>query len=196
MTATAVPPHAFPRLRLRAAAAAARAAGRSRACGCGAPRRSGVLWLLPVLVVGAVVHAWGMDNFPRWVDDPGTYLSQAWSVQYEHNLSPYSYFYDHAPAGWIQIALWSMLTGGFDRYDSAIGVRQRVHADREGRLDRPAVLARPPAALHPARRGRTGLRVRAQPARAGLHALDVPRQPRHAVDPAGLRAGALPAAHA
>ena len=84
------------------------------------PRRAGVLWLLPVLVVGAVVHAWGMDDFPRWVDDPGTYLSQAWSVQYEHNLSPYSYFYDHAPAGWIQIALWSMLTGGFDRYDSAI----------------------------------------------------------------------------
>ena len=67
-----------------------------------------------------VVHAWGMDNFPRWVDDPGTYLSQAWSVQYEHNLSPYSYFYDHAPGGWIQIALWSMLTRGFDRYDSAM----------------------------------------------------------------------------
>ncbi len=84
------------------------------------PRRSGVLWLLPVVVLGAVVHAWGMDNFPRWVDDPGTYLSQAWSVQYEHNLSPYSYFYDHAPAGWIQIALWSMLTRGFDRYDSAM----------------------------------------------------------------------------
>lgn len=84
------------------------------------PRRPGVLWLLPVLVVGAVVHAWGMGTFPRWVDDPGTYLSQAWSVQYESNLSPYSYFYDHVPGGWIQIALWSMLTGGFDRYDSAI----------------------------------------------------------------------------
>jgi Dolichyl-phosphate-mannose-protein mannosyltransferase len=84
------------------------------------PRRAGILWLLPVVVAGAVVHAWGMTNFPRWVDDPGTYLSQAWSVQYEHNLSPYSYFYDHAPGGWIQIALWSMLTRGFDRYDSAM----------------------------------------------------------------------------
>jgi hypothetical protein len=85
-----------------------------------APRRSGVLWLLPVVVVGALVHARGMDNFPRWVDDPGTYLSQAWSVQYEHTLSPYSYFYDHAPAGWIQIGLWAMFTRGFDRYDSAM----------------------------------------------------------------------------
>ena len=82
------------------------------------PRRAGIAWLLPVVVAGAVVHAWGMGNFPRWVDDPGTYLSQA--VQYEHTLSPYSYFYDHAPAGWIQIALWSMLTRGFDRYDSSI----------------------------------------------------------------------------
>jgi len=61
-----------------------------------------------------------MSTFPRWVDDPGTYLSQAWSLQYEHGLSPYSYTYDHAPAGWILIAVWSMLTNGFNRYGSAI----------------------------------------------------------------------------
>lgn len=82
-------------------------------------RRSLVL-LLPTLVVAGAVHAVGMGSYPNWVDDPGTYLSQAWSLQYEGTLSPYSYFYDHAPAGWIQIAVWSMLTGGFDRYDSAI----------------------------------------------------------------------------
>jgi hypothetical protein len=46
---------------------------------------------------------------------------QAWSLQYRHALSPYSYIYDHAPAGWIQLSLWSMLTSGFNRYDSAIG---------------------------------------------------------------------------
>jgi hypothetical protein len=83
-------------------------------------RWRGVLWLLPVLAVAALVHAWGMANYPRYVDDPGTYLSQAWAVQYEHALSPYTYFYDHAPGGWIQIALWSMATDGFDRHDSAI----------------------------------------------------------------------------
>jgi hypothetical protein len=77
--------------------------------------------LVPVLVLVGAVHAIGMWSFPRWVDDPGTYLSQAWSFQYEHALSPYSYIYDHAPAGWIQLSLWSTLTNGFNRYDSAIG---------------------------------------------------------------------------
>lgn len=77
--------------------------------------------LTPILVVVGIVRGVGMSTFPRYVDDPGTYLSQAWSVQYEGTLSPYSYFYDHAPAGWIQIALWSILTNGFGRHDSAIG---------------------------------------------------------------------------
>jgi hypothetical protein len=77
--------------------------------------------LLPLLGLVGAVHAVGMWSFPRWVDDPGTYLSQAWSLQYQQALSPYSYIYDHAPAGWIQISLWSMLTNGFNRYDSAIG---------------------------------------------------------------------------
>src|SRR5215217_9745667 len=77
--------------------------------------------LVPLLVLVGVIHAVGMWSFPRWVDDPGTYLSQAWSFQSEHALSPYSYIYDHAPAGWIQIALWSMLTNGFNRHHSAIG---------------------------------------------------------------------------
>ena len=77
--------------------------------------------LLPLLALVGAVHAVGSSTFPRWVDDPGTYLSQAWSFQYEHALSPYSYFYDHTPAGWIAMALWSMLTDGFNRHDSAIG---------------------------------------------------------------------------
>ena len=78
--------------------------------------------LAPVLLVVGLVRGVGMSTFPRYVDDPGTYLSQPWSLQYEGALSPYSYFYDHAPAGWIQIGLWSMLTDGFDRHDSAIGL--------------------------------------------------------------------------
>ena len=77
--------------------------------------------LISLLVLVGAVHAVGMWSFPRWVDDPGTYLSQAWSLQYRHALSPYSYIYDHAPAGWIQLSLWSMLTNGFNRHHSAIG---------------------------------------------------------------------------
>ncbi|NYF59489.1 glycosyltransferase family 39 protein [Micromonospora purpureochromogenes] len=76
--------------------------------------------LVPLLALVGMVHAVGMSRFPGYVDDPGTYLSQAWALRYEGELSPYSYFYDHAPAGWIQIAAWAALTNGFDRYDSAI----------------------------------------------------------------------------
>jgi hypothetical protein len=74
----------------------------------------GVLGALGLLT--GWVHATGMSNYPNWVDDPGTYLSQAWAVQYEHGLSPYTYFYDHAPGGWVQIALWSWLPNGFGRH--------------------------------------------------------------------------------
>ena len=62
-----------------------------------------------------------MANAPRYTDDPGTYLAQAWSLQYEQTLAPYAYFYDHPPAGWIQMALWSALTNGFGRHETAIG---------------------------------------------------------------------------
>jgi hypothetical protein len=80
-----------------------------------------LLVVLPILVLAGAVHGIGMATYPRYVDDPGTYLAQAWSVQYEQRLSPYTYFYDHAPAGWMQLAAWSALTGGFDRHDTAIG---------------------------------------------------------------------------
>ncbi|HZA82393.1 MAG TPA: hypothetical protein VFC13_13130 [Actinomycetes bacterium] len=36
--------------------------------------------LVPLLILVGAVHAIGMWAFPRWVDDPGTYLSQAWSL--------------------------------------------------------------------------------------------------------------------
>ena len=74
----------------------------------------------PVVLVTALVHARGMRTYPRWVDDPGTYLSQAWAFAYRGTLSPYSYFYDHTPLGWIAIGLWARLTGGFDRYATSI----------------------------------------------------------------------------
>ncbi|WP_433218972.1 hypothetical protein ACQP00_13930 [Dactylosporangium sp. CS-047395] len=81
--------------------------------------RRSLLVLAPILAAVAAAHLFGASG-ARYVDDPGTYLSQAWALRYEGSLSPYSYFYDHAPAGWMQIALWAALTNGFDRYDSAL----------------------------------------------------------------------------
>ena len=84
--------------------------------------RRGLVMLLPLLaVVGRRAREGDVRTTRDWVDDPGTYLSQAWSLQYERALSPYSYFYDHTPAGWMLLGLWSMLTDGFGRHATAIG---------------------------------------------------------------------------
>lgn len=47
-------------------------------------------------------------------------MSQAWSLVKFGKLAPYTYWYDHAPAGWIFIAGWSILTGGFFTFGSSV----------------------------------------------------------------------------
>ena len=74
------------------------------------------------MVVVVVSHGYNMLHFPYLEDDEGTYFSQAWSVFHVGRLAPYTYFYDHAPLGWVQIGLWQLLT--FDHgfgYEMASG---------------------------------------------------------------------------
>jgi 4-amino-4-deoxy-L-arabinose transferase-like glycosyltransferase len=75
-------------------------------------------WLLiaAILLAAALLHGINMFHFPYYEDDEGTYMSQAWAIVKEGQLAPYTYWYDHAPAGWIQIALWGILTGGFHTF--------------------------------------------------------------------------------
>lgn len=73
-------------------------------------------WLVILLVlIGLVAHSLNMFNFPSidFLDDEGIYTSQTWAVINLHHLAPYTYFYDHAPLGWMFAAGWVMLTGGF-----------------------------------------------------------------------------------
>lgn len=65
-----------------------------------------------LLLAVAVAHGYNMLHYPYLEDDEGTYFSQAWAVFHLGKLAPYTYIYDHAPLGWIQIALWQMLSGG------------------------------------------------------------------------------------
>ncbi len=83
----------------------------------------GEVWLvLGLVLVGLVAHSLNMFNFPSLsrFDDEGIYVSQAWSVLRMGQLSPYSYFYDHAPGGWLLLASWMGLTGGPLTFGSAI----------------------------------------------------------------------------
>lgn len=76
-----------------------------------------------VIVIGLlatlVTHALNMFNFPRYELDEGTYMSNAWAVM-NGLITPYAYGYGHPPVGWIQIAAWVQLTGGFFTFGNAL----------------------------------------------------------------------------
>lgn len=81
--------------------------------------RSIVLLSLALSAV-AVVHADGMMTFPVRFDDEGTYVSQAWSLLTDGTLSPYTYWYDHPPFGWVQLSAWFGATGALLRAENAV----------------------------------------------------------------------------
>ncbi|MGD9525525.1 MAG: ArnT family glycosyltransferase [Pseudonocardia sp.] len=67
-------------------------------------------WIRIGLVVAAVtVQAVNIAGFPALGDDEGTYLAQAWAVQEGLGLAHYTYWYDHPPVGWLQLAALSWI---------------------------------------------------------------------------------------
>jgi Dolichyl-phosphate-mannose-protein mannosyltransferase len=82
-------------------------------------RRETIL-VIVLLGIAAAAQAINMFHFPYFENDEGTYLSQAWAVVYQGRLAYYTYWYDHSPAGWFQIALWIILTGGFRTFGSPL----------------------------------------------------------------------------
>lgn len=66
--------------------------------------------LLPLLIlVTFISHAFHMFSYPLYLGDEGIYMEQAWTVLKNRGLTPYTYFYDHAPGGWLLIAAWLRL---------------------------------------------------------------------------------------
>lgn len=88
--------------------------------------RASVLLLTPLLVLTGVVRFVGLLTAPQRIDDEGTYVAQAWAVQDLGQLAHYTYWYDHPPLGWIQIAGWTWLTGAFDRAPNAVAAGREV----------------------------------------------------------------------
>ncbi|MGB9633691.1 MAG: ArnT family glycosyltransferase, partial [Chloroflexaceae bacterium] len=78
------------------------------------------LTTLALVCVAALVHSYNMFGFPLYLGDEGIYMAQAYAVAKLGSITPYAYWYDHAPAGWILIALWTMVTGGFHTFGTAI----------------------------------------------------------------------------
>lgn len=78
--------------------------------------------ILLLMAIGLVAHGFNMFNFPSFTynGDEGIYTGQALAVLRQGQLSPYTYFYDHAPGGWILMASWMALSGGPHTFGSVI----------------------------------------------------------------------------
>src|SRR5262249_5484940 len=73
-----------------------------------------------LFLVGALaIQAINMFGFPGYSVDEGNYMSNAWAVLHG-NIVTYPYTYSHPRLGWIQIAAWVQLTGGFAQFGDAI----------------------------------------------------------------------------
>ncbi|MFF4227547.1 ArnT family glycosyltransferase [Streptomyces sp. NPDC001820] len=71
--------------------------------------RPDLLLCFGLLAVILLVQGWNITHFPTLSDDEGTYLAQAWAVQQGDGLAHYTYWYDHPPLGWVQIAALTWL---------------------------------------------------------------------------------------
>ena len=85
--------------------------------------RISLLTMLPVFGLVAMISIINFNGFPGRVnDDEGTYVAQAWAVLFRGELAHYTYWYDHPPLGWLQIAGYAGLTDGFHRAATAVTV--------------------------------------------------------------------------
>ncbi len=68
--------------------------------------RAGKIALTFAIVSGLITHGYHLFDYPLYSTDEGIYIERAWAIIREDRLSPQTYYYDHAPAGWILIAAW------------------------------------------------------------------------------------------
>ncbi|WP_409469995.1 ArnT family glycosyltransferase [Streptomyces sp. HC307] len=74
-----------------------------------------------LLVAILVVQGWNIADYPTFSDDEGTYLAQAWAVQEGRGLAHYTYWYDHPPFGWVQIAILTWIPAYFAPESMTVG---------------------------------------------------------------------------
>jgi len=83
--------------------------------------RLGIAVVFALLLVNGYAQAHNMYRAPQLTnDDEGTYAAQAFAVLHFHALTPYTYWYDHPPLGWILIAGYMFFTGALAHTPSAV----------------------------------------------------------------------------
>jgi 4-amino-4-deoxy-L-arabinose transferase-like glycosyltransferase len=64
-----------------------------------------------LLALTAILRLINLTGSPARLDDEGTYVAQAYAVTQWGELAHYTYWYDHPPAGWLQLAAWTAVPG-------------------------------------------------------------------------------------
>ncbi len=83
--------------------------------------RWGLAALAFALVSGLLTHGYHLFEYPLYSTDEGIYVERAWAVIREDRLSPQTYYYDHAPGGWLQLAAWEfLLPGHFETFGNPV----------------------------------------------------------------------------
>lgn len=67
--------------------------------------------LAALLLLTAILRLVNLAGSPTRLDDEGTYVAQAYAVSEWGELAHYTYWYDHPPLGWLQLAMWNMFVG-------------------------------------------------------------------------------------
>ena len=89
--------------------------------GLGSLNRAATIALTLALVTGLITHGYHLFTYPLFSTDEGIYVERAWAVIREDRMSPQTYVYDHAPGGWLLIALWEfLLPGHFETFSNPV----------------------------------------------------------------------------
>jgi len=64
-----------------------------------------------LLLLTATLRLINLTGSPGRLDDEGTYMAQAYAMAEWGELAHYTYWYDHPPAGWLQLAVWTLISG-------------------------------------------------------------------------------------
>jgi 4-amino-4-deoxy-L-arabinose transferase-like glycosyltransferase len=83
--------------------------------------RLGVIALVVAVASGLITHGYHLFEYPLYSTDEGIYVERAWAVVREGRLSPETYYYDHAPGGWILLAFWEwVLPSHFETFGNPV----------------------------------------------------------------------------
>jgi 4-amino-4-deoxy-L-arabinose transferase-like glycosyltransferase len=82
--------------------------------------------IIALLALTATLVGTGMTRFPGFGDDEGTYVAEAWATLAHGQLSHYTYWYDHPPLGWMQLALMTSVFGGLVKGATAVATARSL----------------------------------------------------------------------